>query len=1136
MKLNELKCDICEKNKKLAQNNESESLELNSSTSTTEAEPKQSIMAKCLDCNYFLCSPCLADHQNITSFTNHQLVNLNNVSVKEDGDNDEVLSEQIRKQSSSQLNTSVNTQMLNSCKQQQAHQQQQHQNTSNQIQISNLQQLQQQFNNLEDQLRVKNKQQTMMLGSQQQQQQQRLLQIETEIQKSYNFYTQMLKERKDYLINELNTIVQYAVLNHSQNYNKQLKLKAELEQKRVNLELSDSMQSFLANDPSKASPLNDMNNNKINSNLAELNSLSMVNNQIIAQLKANNPLSQIEFVSNYSAIQTSIRNTFGYIRINNQMNSQQNVNQQPKQEIGFNNEQVQRNLNNPASVYEYLNQMTKNQNQRTKTQSELHIDLESSNMPLGNMNRNGFTDGGNNEGQFDYFGNAIPTSQSINTFSASSTGSSKSTNSSVVTSASSNSFNQQSNQVSLKNQQKPIGTSQSCYDTSSTSPISISTDNLQVNNCLPSNSSNASSNYFLDQFSGKDWSNSNGINDLIPKPKNLETDSTEGNNMLNDDFFNSTMVKSKNSWSSVVSSADNEKPQEMLSGKDTLFSPYFDSSSYEATKAIENNQSPTLATLLNGNKSGYDKSIGSLNKFNNHSITLSAGSTKSNSSTSSHSGNNSHSYFQSKQHQANNMNNENDHMLLSNNNLSGQKLMSTVSSTSASPDDRISSLSSSASSACSDSNYHDSSLATLKSVMKSTSANPNSLMGNLNQFAGRHLIEQHSNASNNNNTSLAVGSSTRSQLRRSKMIYHCKFGEFGINDGQFTEPSGVTINTNNDIIVADTNSHRIQIFDKDGRFKFKFGECGKRDGQLLYPNRVSVVKHTGDIVVTERSPTHQIQIYNKYGQFLRKFGANILQHPRGVCVDNKGRIIVVECKVMRVLIFDLMGNVLQKFNCSKYLEFPNGVCCSSGLDREEIYISDNRAHCIKVFDYNGNFIRQIGGEGITNYPIGVGINSNNEILVADNHNNFNLTVFSQDGQLINALESKVKHAQCFDVGLMDDGSIVLASKDYRIYVYKYVNNNLTLSSSYTNENNQMLSNETVQNDFNFEQRDVMQHNNEEQLYDLFSPQMADLTNYNQLMGLATAANNTNQFGDFSKSKSSENLLENLNTFSCLMSN
>ncbi|KDR21251.1 B-box type zinc finger protein ncl-1, partial [Zootermopsis nevadensis] len=266
----------------------------------------------------------------------------------------------------------------------------------------------------------------------------------------------------------------------------------------------------------------------------------------------------------------------------------------------------------------------------------------------------------------------------------------------------------------------------------------------------------------------------------------------------------------------------------------------------------------------------------------------------------------------------------------------------------------------------------------------------------------------------------------KSQIKRQKMIYHCKFGEFGVMEGQFTEPSGVAVNAQNDIIVADTNNHRIQIFDKEGRFKFQFGECGKRDGQLLYPNRVAVVRTSGDIIVTERSPTHQIQIYNQYGQFVRKFGANILQHPRGVTVDNKGRVVVVECKVMRVIIFDQSGNVLQKFGCSKHLEFPNGVVVN---DKQEIFISDNRAHCVKVFNYDGIYLRQIGGEGITNYPIGVGINTAGEILIADNHNNFNLTIFTQDGQLVSALESKVKHAQCFDVALMDDGSVVLASKD-----------------------------------------------------------------------------------------------------------
>ena len=44
----------------------------------------------------------------------------------------------------------------------------------------------------------------------------------------------------------------------------------------------------------------------------------------------------------------------------------------------------------------------------------------------------------------------------------------------------------------------------------------------------------------------------------------------------------------------------------------------------------------------------------------------------------------------------------------------------------------------------------------------------------------------------------------------------------------------------------------------------------------------------------------------------------------------------------------------------------------------------------------------------------------------------------QEGQLVSALESKVKHAQCFDVALMDDGSVVLASKDYRLYIYRYI--------------------------------------------------------------------------------------------------
>ncbi|KAL7673092.1 hypothetical protein ACOME3_007964 [Neoechinorhynchus agilis] len=274
------------------------------------------------------------------------------------------------------------------------------------------------------------------------------------------------------------------------------------------------------------------------------------------------------------------------------------------------------------------------------------------------------------------------------------------------------------------------------------------------------------------------------------------------------------------------------------------------------------------------------------------------------------------------------------------------------------------------------------------------------------------------------------------QLRRHKIMYHMKIGQFGNNAGQFTEPSGIAVNANDDILVADTNNHRIQVFSKEGHFIYQFGECGKRDGQLLYPNRVTVYKPTGEVIITERSPTHQVQVFSREGKFIRKFGSDVLQHPRGVCVDNRGNIIVVECKVMRVFIFDMLGNILNRFTCAKLIEFPNAVAVNA---KDEIFISDNRSHCVKVFSYAGTFIRSIGSEGITNFPIAIGIEDDGkgDILVADNHNSFNLTIFSEKGILKGAFESKIRHAQCYDAALMSNGRVVLSSKDYHIYVYRY---------------------------------------------------------------------------------------------------
>lgn len=163
---------------------------------------------------------------------------------------------------------------------------------------------------------------------------------------------------------------------------------------------------------------------------------------------------------------------------------------------------------------------------------------------------------------------------------------------------------------------------------------------------------------------------------------------------------------------------------------------------------------------------------------------------------------------------------------------------------------------------------------------------------------------------------------------------------------------------------------------------------------LLLPNVVQHIKYKSTIN-TDNSFENSVPMFfniHEVNHFLLEENKQCSFPFLGVCVDNMGHIIVVECKVMRVFIFDMNGNVLNKFTCSKYLEFPNGVCCN---DKQEIFISDNRAHCIKVFSYDGQFLRTIGSEGVTNYPIGVVQNSQGDVLIADNHNNFNLTIFNQ---------------------------------------------------------------------------------------------------------------------------------------------
>ncbi|KAH9372914.1 hypothetical protein HPB48_016538 [Haemaphysalis longicornis] len=219
------------------------------------------------------------------------------------------------------------------------------------------------------------------------------------------------------------------------------------------------------------------------------------------------------------------------------------------------------------------------------------------------------------------------------------------------------------------------------------------------------------------------------------------------------------------------------------------------------------------------------------------------------------------------------------------------------------------------------------------------------------------------------------------RTRRKKVSLYHTFGSLVLMEGEFSVPSGVDVNSDSGVIVADVNNPPLQVFDHNGHFKFQFGQVGRGEGQMCFPRRVAV--------------------------------------------DPLGRLVVVECSVMRVIIFHHSGNLLRKLVCSDQLTFPNGVAVNA---KEEILIFDNLAQCVKVFNYPGAYLYQIGGEGIANFPVAGVPQCSGEVP--------GLPCSSRTGPC-KAYESNTKQTHCLEAPGGDGGSVLLASRCCAIHMYHF---------------------------------------------------------------------------------------------------
>ncbi len=166
------------------------------------------------------------------------------------------------------------------------------------------------------------------------------------------------------------------------------------------------------------------------------------------------------------------------------------------------------------------------------------------------------------------------------------------------------------------------------------------------------------------------------------------------------------------------------------------------------------------------------------------------------------------------------------------------------------------------------------------------------------------------------------------------------------------------------------------------------------------------VNKSGEVIVAQ-SDAGVVSIFSPTGDKMRTLdtrGTTVgeMKHPRGVAVDGDDNILVVDRRNHRLLKFsrggDLIAAVGSHGDDPGQFNNPMGVCVNSVNGK--VYVADNIANCVHIFNSDLTFFRKFGsygsGNGQFSSPWDVASDRSGCVYVAD-AGNHRVQVFTSDG-------------------------------------------------------------------------------------------------------------------------------------------
>ena len=209
-------------------------------------------------------------------------------------------------------------------------------------------------------------------------------------------------------------------------------------------------------------------------------------------------------------------------------------------------------------------------------------------------------------------------------------------------------------------------------------------------------------------------------------------------------------------------------------------------------------------------------------------------------------------------------------------------------------------------------------------------------------------------------------------------------------------PKGIAIHTNN-MYVSDMRVQAVFQFkiESDIRLVAKIGTRGTGNGEFDWPHNLAVSTN-GDVYVADNN-NNRIQILDSSLHYLRTLTEQSIPHPRDIKLTADSVYVLSDFSPC-IRVFSYTGDMLRSLITQGYQLQVNDAMYFCLDSQENIIISDYAAHDIKAFSKEGTLIHTIGGGGhevgMFNYPRGLTLNNELNLIVLSYNDNYGLQIFS----------------------------------------------------------------------------------------------------------------------------------------------